>query len=173
MATIDFYVNRTQITTGECVTFSWRVDGVHAVYFYAEGQRWQDGGVVGEGSRQECPPLTTTYYLRVVMRDSSVETRQITINVEPASEAPTIERFSVDPPNQIAQGQCVTVRWKVSGEIDVVRIFVNDQVVWDRAPIEGNYDHCPDRTGTFGYSMSANHNIAFTNCSPNRNWPDT
>ena len=51
------------------------------VYFYKEGQRWQDHGVAGEGSREECPPETITYYLRVVLRDNTVEPRQITIYV--------------------------------------------------------------------------------------------
>jgi polar amino acid transport system substrate-binding protein len=156
VAGIEFTVDRTQITAGECVWFSWRVSNVQAVYFYAEGQRWQDGGVTGQDSRQECPPSTTTYYLRVVKLDGSVETRQFTISVAPAVAKPLIDHFSVEPPTQITLGQCVIVRWKVSGDVDVVRIFVNDQRVWDRAPIEGNYQHCPESTGTFGYAMSAN-----------------
>jgi hypothetical protein len=67
-----------------------------------------------------------------------------------------VERFQVDPAGPISLGQCVTVRWKVSGEIDVVRIFINDKPVWDPAPIEGQYVDCPPTTGTFGYAMSAN-----------------
>ena len=69
VAGIQFSVDRDHINAGECVRFSWRVSNVREVYFYAEGERWQDGGVAGEGSRQECPAVTTTYYLRVVLRD--------------------------------------------------------------------------------------------------------
>jgi len=68
---ISFTVDRTNIVTGECVTFEWKVDNVKEVYFYKEGQRWQDHGVTGEDSREECPPETMTYYLRVVLRDNS------------------------------------------------------------------------------------------------------
>ena len=63
---IVFTVDRTDIRSGECVVFGWSVENVREVYFYAEGERWQDNGVVGEGQQRECPPHTTTYYLRVV-----------------------------------------------------------------------------------------------------------
>ncbi len=79
---VSFSVDRTQIKQGECVTFSWRVQNVKAVYYYREGDRWEDNGVGGEGSRQECPPSSTAFYLRVVMPDDSVDLRQIAITVE-------------------------------------------------------------------------------------------
>jgi hypothetical protein len=44
--------------------------------------------------------VTSTYNLRVVLRDNSVEVRQITIYVEPVAQAPRIERFTVDPPSR-------------------------------------------------------------------------
>ena len=42
------------------------------------------------GSRQECPQQTTTYYLRVVMPDNSVQTRELTVVVTPVTTAPHI-----------------------------------------------------------------------------------
>ena len=155
VAGISFTVDRTNIKQGECVTFQWKVDNVKEVYFYKEGQRWQDHGVAGEGSRQECPPATIPYYLRVVLRDNSVETRQITIYVEPVADAPVITRFTVDPPGQITLGQCVTVRWKVEGKLDTVKLMANNTVLWDPAPAVGNLSHCPDRAGTVTYSLEA------------------
>ncbi len=53
---ISFTVDRTGIIAGECVVFSWDVQNVQAVYFYAEGENWQDNGVAGQGSQKECPP---------------------------------------------------------------------------------------------------------------------
>jgi ABC-type amino acid transport substrate-binding protein len=155
VAGISFTVDRTNITQGECVTFQWKVENVKEVYFYKEGQRWQDHGVAGEGSREECPPETITYYLRVVLRDNTVETRQITIYVEPVTDAPAITRFTVDPPGQITLGQCVTIRWRVEGELDTVTLSANNSVLWDPAPAVGNTSHCPEATGTVTYKVEA------------------
>jgi ABC-type amino acid transport substrate-binding protein len=155
VAGISFSVDRTNIQAGECVTFQWKVDNVKEVYFYREGQNWPDHGVTGEGSREECPPETITYYLRVVLRDSSVETRQITIYVEPVTDAPAITRFTVDPPGQITLGQCVTIRWRVEGELDTVTLSANNSVLWDPAPAVGNTSHCPEATGTVTYKVEA------------------
>jgi heat shock protein HslJ len=131
------------------------VENVKEVYFYLEGEFWGDNPVTGEETRRECPPVTSTYFLRVVLPDNSVEVRQIKINVEPVADAPFIKRFTVDPAGQITLGQCVKLRWNVQGETDVVRITVDGNVVWDGAPIKGNYDHCPERAGTVNYGIRA------------------
>ena len=156
-AGINFSVNRTDISQGECVDFNWRVDNVKEVYFYAEGQRWENHGVTGQGRQQECPQHTQTYSLRVVKRDDSVDTRQITINVEePAqAEAPTVKRFTVDPSGQIALGQCVDIRWNVQGEIDKVTLWFDGQALWEGAPSKGNTQHCPEGAGPVSYSLEA------------------
>jgi polar amino acid transport system substrate-binding protein len=155
VAGIGFTVDRTQIKQGECVTFHWKVENVKEVYFYKDGQPWQDNGVVGEGSREECPPKTINYYLRAVLRDSTVEVRQITITVEPVVDAPVITRFTVDPPGQITLGQCVAVRWAVEGKLDTVTLSANNDVLWDPAPAVGNTSHCPEGTGAVTYSVVA------------------
>lgn len=152
---ITFTVNRSDIRAGECVTFNWKVSNVKAVYFFSEGERWQDHGVAGEASQQECPPFTTTYYLRVVKPDDSVDTRQITINVAAAPEAPVISRFTVDPPNQITLGQCVTLRWTVGGSVNSVTITSNGNNLWAGAPVQGNTQDCPSRTGSVAYGITA------------------
>lgn len=73
---IEFWADRTTINNGQCVIISWRVEGIKEVYY-------KDKGVVGAGSSQECPTATTTYNLRVVLRDGSVDNRYITIVVNP------------------------------------------------------------------------------------------
>jgi polar amino acid transport system substrate-binding protein len=155
VAGISFSVDRTNIKQGECVTFSWNVQNVKEVYFYAEGERWQDHGVAGQASQRECPPVKTTYSLRVVKRDNAVDTRQITINVEASAQAPNITRFTVDPANQITIGQCVTIRWEVQGSVTSVKITANGGMLWDGAPTSGNYQDCPSAAGTVGYSIEA------------------
>ena len=152
---ITFTVDRTQIKQGECVTFSWRVQNVREVYFYQEGEDPKKHGVVGEGSSKECPPATTTYYLSVVLLDGSTATQSIRIYVEPRTDAPTITRFTVDPPNQITLGQCVTVRWQVQGNISKVTLYANDTVFWDAAPVQGTYQDCPTAAGSINYRLVA------------------
>jgi hypothetical protein len=76
-----FSVDRVEIRPGECVTFRWRVEGVKAVYLHPESQRWQDHGVVGLGEQQVCPSQTTTYCLRVIKADESLENHYITVQV--------------------------------------------------------------------------------------------
>lgn len=152
---IIFTVDRTDIQSGDCVVFGWRVENVREVYFYAEGERWQENGVVGEGQQRECPPHTTTYYLRVVKGDGSVDTRQITINVEATPGAPVIERFTVDPHNQITLGQCVDIRWKVSGDVSRVQVTANGSSLWDYAPVKGQIQDCPSSSGNVAYGVEA------------------
>jgi polar amino acid transport system substrate-binding protein len=152
---ISFTVDRTNIKAGECVNFSWNVQNVKEVYFYAEGERWQDHGVAGQGSQRECPPVNTTYDLRVVKRDNTVDIQKITIYVEASTEAPNISRFTVDPANQITLGQCVTVRWTVEGSLDKVTLSFGGNALWEGAPAKGNTQHCPQAAGSTNYSLEA------------------
>ena len=151
---INFTVDRTSIKRGECVTFSWDVSNVREVYFYAEGQDWSKNGVSGQGSRQECPSQTTTYYLRVVNQSGSVETRQITIQVQ-ATDAPSIVQFTLDPGGQISAGGCLTIRWDVQGNVDRVNIIRNGNSVWENAPFRGSTQDCPPGTGNKEYLLEA------------------
>lgn len=73
---ISFTVDRDTITVGQCVTFTWVTQGISAVFF-------QNEGVVGNATRAECPAATTTYNLRILKTDGSVDNRYITITVNP------------------------------------------------------------------------------------------
>ncbi len=155
VAGVSFSADRTDINQGECVNFAWDVQNVKKVYFYPEGERWQDHGVTGQGSQRECPPVNTTYYLRVVKRDNNVDTRQIRVNVQPSTQLPNITRFTVDPANQITLGQCVTIRWGVEGNIDKITLWYDGNALWEGAPSAGNTQHCPERAGSASYSLDA------------------
>ena len=152
---VMFTVDRAEIKAGECVVFSWAVENVQSVYFYADGDDWQNNGVSGEDSRQECPPETTTYYLRIVHNDGSVEVQQITITVKPATGAPVIKEFSIAPPSQIEVGECVDITWDVEGDVDKVSLYANNATLWEGAPLRGDLEDCPPGTGTVTYRIEA------------------
>ena len=154
-AFIAFNADRTNIQSGECVTFHWKVENVREVYFFAEGQRWKDHGVTGEEQRRVCPPHATTYKLRVVKRDNSVEIRQIPIQVQAGAQIPVISRFKVRPRNKITLGQCVTIRWTVEGDVRAVKITANGKSLWDHAPLQGEQQDCPSNTGAVTYAIEA------------------
>jgi hypothetical protein len=151
---IEFNVDETNIEEGECVIFSWNVENVSEVYFYPDGEPWQDNGVAGQGSSKQCPDQTTTYNLRVVKRDGTVETRQITIYVEVTAEAPNIERFIVEPA-LVTVGQCTNILWNVTGDVDTVQILANNGAIWDGAPLSGNMNDCPPGAGIIIYAIEA------------------
>lgn len=153
-AEIQFSTQPSTIDQGQCSTLSWQTQNVQAVYLYASGQNWQDNGVPGTGTRQVCPTTTTTYYLRVVKQDDSVETRQVVVTVNPVANAPVVNRFTVEPA-QIALGQCVNLQWQVTGQVDNVSVFRGDQVILGNAPLSGSMQDCPAAIGEFRYLLEA------------------
>ena len=84
-AQISFTADRTTINQGECTAIRWSVENVQAVWVYPQGQPFQQFPRTGQGSEEVCPPVTTTFEMRVQMRDGSVQFRQVTINVTPAA----------------------------------------------------------------------------------------
>ena len=151
---IVFTANPTSITAGQSTLFQWSTSNVKAVYFYHDGQDWQNHGVVGVGQSTEYPPQTMNYYLRVVMPNNEVQVHTITIYVSPAAGAPKIDYFSVSP-SSVLVGQCVNVGWSVSGQVSRVALLINNNPVWDYAPVSGNYQDCPTTAGTQIYTLQA------------------
>ncbi len=139
---INFTVNQANIQQGDCVTFAWSVENIQAVWFYPNGADYTKYPVIGQGTSTECPTQTTTYNLRVEKSDGSVETRQITVYVAPASGKPSIEQFAVTPA-AITSGQCVEIRWAVSGSVTNVVIGRNEVILWNNAPLSGKLSDCP------------------------------
>jgi hypothetical protein len=147
-STIDFSADRVQIEPGQCATLHWRVQSVKAVYLHAEGERWQDHGVVGEGKRQACPAQTTTYCLRVIKPDDSVEVHKLPIQVQTQAELPTQQEFGVDR-TRIQPGECVTFRWHVEG-VKAVYFHGQRQRWQDHGVVGvGEQQRCPKQTTTF------------------------
>ena len=140
-----FSADRVEIRPGECVTFRWRVEGVKEVYFFAEGTGWQGHGVVGEGEQQVCPSQTTTYRLRIVKRDDSVDVHKITIQVNAAAGWPT---FSADRAS-VRRGECANLRWHVEGVKAVY--FHMEGEDWQSHGVagDGGQQVCPSQTTTY------------------------
>jgi heat shock protein HslJ len=84
-AQISFTADSTNITQGQCTAIRWSVENVQAVWVYPQGQPFQQFPRTGQGSEEVCPPVTTTFEMRVQLRDGSVQFRQVTINVTPAA----------------------------------------------------------------------------------------
>lgn len=136
------------------MTFQWSTSNVKAVYFYHDGQNWQDHGVPGVGQSIEYPPYTINYYLRVINTDDTATVKTILINVSQPVGAPVIEQFYVDPP-AIFVGQCVNIYWKVSGQVSTVSLIINGAAVWPNAPVSGSYQDCPTKGGQAIYQLQA------------------
>jgi ABC-type amino acid transport substrate-binding protein len=151
---IVFNANPTSITAGQPVTFDWSTSNVKAVYFYHDGENWEDHGVPGVGQSIEYPPYTMNYYLRVVNQDDSVTVKTRTITVSQPVGAPVINQFSVDPPS-ITLGQCVNIMWQVSGQVSTVNLIINGATVWPNAPFSGSYQDCPTAAGQSIYQLTA------------------
>lgn len=151
---ISFTANPTTINQGQCTTFNWNVQGVQGVWFFPQGQAWQNYGVPGVSSQQQCPQQTTTYFLRVQFNDGSVQQPQITITVNPAVSGPVIERFTADP-SQLTLGQTVNIQWQVDGVTTRVVILRNNSPIWDGAPTTGSYNDVPQSVGNVVYSIQA------------------
>jgi heat shock protein HslJ len=78
---ISFRADRTTINQGECATLFWSVQNVQGVWVYPAGQPFTQFPRAGEGSWQVCPTSTTTYEMRVLLRNGTVTTQSIVITV--------------------------------------------------------------------------------------------
>jgi polar amino acid transport system substrate-binding protein len=153
---IAFWADTYSLQAGQCTGIHWDVQGVQAVYFYQQGQSWENHGVTGKEDRTVCPNQSTTYYLRVVFTDGRVETRELRIEVAaPPVNAPVIAYFQLYPSGTVPLGTCLDLSWDVQGSIDRVTLYYNDSVLWDPAPVRGNSNHCPSETGTAHYRLKA------------------
>jgi hypothetical protein len=107
---VVFEVDRPQITAGECVRFSWRVEGYPtAIYF--DGQ-----GVTSPSSARVCPEATRQFELRAE-GPSGADAQSITLVVVEPSPIPDTEGppapSLVSPTGNMEQGcDAVKLRWR-------------------------------------------------------------
>jgi arginine/lysine/histidine transporter system substrate-binding protein len=151
---VTFTANPTTITSGQPVQFNWNVVSAQAVYFYTDGQNWQEHGVAGQGSSIEYPTTSINYYLRVINTDGSATVNTIPITVQPSADAPVINYFGADPSRLQLTVQCTDLEWETTNT-DRVALKVNGQLVWDYAPVNGTYHSCPTSVGNWIYRLEA------------------
>lgn len=152
---ITFSATPQTVQQGQCSTLNWSTVNIQSVSLYEQGEDWQSNGVPNQGSLVVCPNATTTYELRVVLMNGSVETRQVTVFVVPNTAVPKITRFTVEPPDQITLGQCVTIQWIVEGSVNSVSISRNGVAIWPNAPFSGAMQDCPPNIGQQAYGLTA------------------
>ncbi len=95
-AQISFWAERTTLEQGQCTTLRWSVEHVQAVWVYPQGERYYRFPRTGQGSEQVCPTNTTTYEMRILLRDGSATFREVTISV--AGPPPTVAPSPVPDP---------------------------------------------------------------------------
>jgi heat shock protein HslJ len=153
---MQFSASPTTINSGQPVTFTWNVTGAQQVYFYILGQNYLNFPVPPQSSRVVYPPQTTIYELRALYQNNTTEVRQIQILVNPPPVgAPVISQFSIYPTDSIFIGSCVTINWRVDGQLTSVRLLRNQGVIWGSAPSSGSFQDCPPGVGTTVYSIEA------------------
>lgn len=134
-AQINFTADRTTIMQGECATLSWSVQNVQAVWVYPLGANYAAFPRTGVGSEVVCPATTTTYEMRVRLRDGTTQFRQVTITVNAAAPTAT----PAPPANPLAG-----TRWNVVNYNDgsaIVTLVPGTSITMDfgaGGPITGN-----------------------------------
>jgi len=134
-----FEVSPREIAPGESVTISWRVDGVTSVAIRPDvGEN-----LASSGSVVRTPAETTVYEL--VLPDGASQTAEVTVSPRPA--APVIERFEVQPAQQVRNGT-VELFWRVKGETTTVEITTSSRIM-AALPAEGSLSVVADQTSVF------------------------
>lgn len=165
---INFSVDRTNINIGERVLFRWDVTGVKAVYFYEQGTRWEENGVAGQGSRELWLQRSTTFELRVVKTDDSVEVRQIRVEVfvpnpptptwTPPPALPIIYSFTVSS-NNVEAGSCVSLRWDVGGAVRSIRLSRGGLQLMNNVD-QRQYNDCLSEPGEYMYVLEVSSDLS-------------
>jgi hypothetical protein len=105
-------VATTQLNAGQCTTLSWSFTGIkelHIVFGYG----YDEEAVQGQGSRQVCPSVTTTYEAIVTKLDNSKETYQRTVNVSGTGCGDPIVWYFEPTAYTVSSGTKISIFWHV------------------------------------------------------------
>ena len=109
---LRFRADDTSLTAGECTTLRWSFSGIKALYI-SFGYGYDKEGVAGNGTREVCPSVTTTYEALEVKTDDNQKTHYFTIEVSgDGCGDPVIERFSPTT-YWVSPGEPFTIYWDV------------------------------------------------------------
>jgi hypothetical protein len=136
-AQVSFWVERDSITAGQCTILHWDVDHATAVYLDGEGEG-------GHGTRQVCPPSTTTYDLHVAAPSGDVD-RQVTVSVIAPADAspPSITKIAASYDTIYSYSSCgptsVAIMAWVSDPSGVSKAELSYRVVRSPGPVYGSW----------------------------------
>ncbi len=105
----------------ERTTVSWNVEGAREVYFYQAGQDWWNHPADAAGSVIDFPAHDTTYELRVVRGDDSVEIHRVRVEVA-AYAAPRVVYFRPQRDDTATPDGCIALEWSVRERVNLVVI---------------------------------------------------
>ena len=72
----------------------------------------------------------------------------------PTLAPPVINTFTAQPA-QVKVGECATLSWSVSGNLDLIQLFRNDALMVDHAPQSGSGEDCYSASGVNNYRLAA------------------
>ena len=107
-----FRVARTSLNAGECTVLSWdfrNIKKLHIVFGYG----YDKTPVNGQGSREVCPSVTTTYKAIVTKQDDSQETHELTVYVSGTGCGDPIVWYFEPSTYTVGVGGRVSVFWHV------------------------------------------------------------
>lgn len=142
------------IQPGDITTISWEVKDAREVFFYPYGQEWNAHPVSSKGDYADSPTKSSTYELRVVRGDDSVEIYRVRVTVEPY-DPPRIILFKASRPEEIT-GLCADVEWEVRGRVNLVTLLRDGKPVLVGLPDLGVLRDCPGTSGTIVYELRVN-----------------
>jgi PKD repeat protein len=74
---------------------------------------------------------------------------------KPTVAAPVIVTFTLDPPDEVALGDCVLLSWVVQGVIEQITLTADGSTLVADAPETGDYSDCPAEAGMRQYVLRA------------------
>ncbi|MBC8264572.1 MAG: hypothetical protein H8E47_10670 [Anaerolineales bacterium] len=107
-----FLIADTNLAAGQCTTLSWSFTGIKKLHIIF-GYGYDKEPVPGQGSRQVCPSVTTTYKAIVTKHDDSQETHQVTVNVSGTGCGDPIVWYFAPTTYQVHAGQPFSIFWHV------------------------------------------------------------
>ncbi len=120
-AELSLTADSTSINQGQCTRINWSVQNVQAVWVYERGQPFDRYPRAGQGSMEVCPTVTTTYEMRVQLRDGSIVFREVTVNVSGPTPTPTapptatpVPPATPEPTATSIVDPLVNTRWEVT-----------------------------------------------------------
>jgi len=107
-----FRVAQTSLPAGQCTTLSWDFTGIKALHIVF-GYGYDKEPVNGQGSRQVCPSVSTTYKAIVTRLDNTEATYQLTVNVSGTGCGDPIIHYFVPTTYSVRAGEKFSISWNL------------------------------------------------------------